>query len=435
MPPLPRKAAISLLLSLLFFNVYITFELIETDFIKSSNSNEHKLELVEPISKECWRRCPMRPNKIYVALDLRQAGISDRISIINNLAQLAGYLCATLILPSTSSSLAPIHNDNTSISEGVHWKDFINLTYIEDSSPVISHSVIEKLDDYVYIKSKDKDALKQDYTVVQSISWHQSIDTYSSSYTRKKGFVWEIYTDFNNNNLWNTTLPRLAYDIPNSDWFSRPENQPYLSIFYHFHPEIIKKQRRGCMYTNFEIGNDGTPSHLKILRQRLLERIYDNSARDPILIFLHLRRGDLYKFCDTSLEKLRKLVGCSFDGMEDLNRNITMLLGSDERDEGYRNDVMQMVEDEVPYVKVLDVDNISRKIVREAVNEGLIQEELFNNYYIFLLQEDLRGKIVMRPPNTRVQNNFAIYLKQHARGCRNCFNIKKRYSAKLKAGL
>jgi len=329
-------------------------------------------------------------------------------------------------LPSPTSALARVHNNNESVSEAVHWEDLVNLTFIQDSVSVTrSPPTTKNRDDYLHINSIWGGALKEDFAVVQSISWHQNLESLSSGKKlRRSSFLWEINTNFFVNNLWDWKLPKIVEDIPRSDWFNMRENQPYLSLKYGFHPNVKASSQVGCMYTNGKMGNEWTPSHLKILQQRLLKRIYDNSGQDPILIFLHIRRGDLIESCDTSVGKLRKLVVCSFDGMEDMNRNITLLLGSDEINEGYRHDVMQMVEEEVPYIKSLDIDKISWNIVQEAVNEGLIYEELINNYYIYLLQECVRSRRVMVPPAVRVENNITIYLRQHAGACRDCFEIK-----------
>lgn len=124
---------------------------------------------------------------------------------------------------------------------------------------------------------------------------------------------------------------------------------------------------------------------------------------------------------------------CSFKGMKDINRNITLLLGSDERDEGYRHDVMRMVEEELPYVETVDIDKVSWEVAQDAVSGGLIREELLSNYYIFLLQEDLRFKIAGSLDSRRF-NSSTIYLRQHAGACKDCFNITNRYKKRFERG-
>ncbi|GFH60032.1 hypothetical protein CTEN210_16511 [Chaetoceros tenuissimus] len=97
----------------------------------SNHSNDKKVE------SSCRRVCSGRPikNKIYWAYG--QAGLDDRKTIIHNLAQIAGFLCAEVVLPPPSRLLSPFHNNGMLIDDQLEWSDFSNLTFASDNQPVI----------------------------------------------------------------------------------------------------------------------------------------------------------------------------------------------------------------------------------------------------------------------------------------------------------
>ncbi len=99
---------------------------------------QHKrgqMELQRNISEQCWRTCPQRINKIYFQHGM--AGLGDRLTVIDNLAQIAGYLCAILEVPPPSKMLALKHNNGNRVSENVKWLDFRNLTFLQDDSQAV----------------------------------------------------------------------------------------------------------------------------------------------------------------------------------------------------------------------------------------------------------------------------------------------------------
>ena len=78
--------------------------------------------------QSCWRQCPHRNNHIVVNYG-PGAGANDRFYIMNQLGNLAGYLCATLHVPSPSSFLSPHHNRGAKVSPAMRWSDLQNWTW------------------------------------------------------------------------------------------------------------------------------------------------------------------------------------------------------------------------------------------------------------------------------------------------------------------
>ena len=87
------------------------------------------------LEPKCQRPCTRRNNIIYFADS--PAGLSDRKVILRDLSQLAGYLCAELVLPPPSALLSKDHNYGRPISNNVAWSDLFNITCIEDGVPAI----------------------------------------------------------------------------------------------------------------------------------------------------------------------------------------------------------------------------------------------------------------------------------------------------------
>jgi hypothetical protein len=79
------------------------------------------------------RYCSRRINKIYYKDGA--AGLGDRKIIIHDLSQLAGYLCAEVVVPPPSKFLDKQHNFGRHISTDILWSDLFNITFIEDGYP------------------------------------------------------------------------------------------------------------------------------------------------------------------------------------------------------------------------------------------------------------------------------------------------------------
>ena len=87
----------------------------------------------------CFRQCHHRINRIYYSMRWQnKAGLLDRYTIITNLVNLAGYLCAVLYIPSPPWLLAASkHNQNRRLHHDVAWTDFYNFTFLQNGSPSV----------------------------------------------------------------------------------------------------------------------------------------------------------------------------------------------------------------------------------------------------------------------------------------------------------
>lgn len=89
----------------------------------------------------CYRRCTNNfDNLIFLNKStlLHQAGLEDRKAILRYTGQLAGYLCARLVVPSPRDLLTPNHNFRKPVSSTLTWNDdFVRIRFIQDQSLVL----------------------------------------------------------------------------------------------------------------------------------------------------------------------------------------------------------------------------------------------------------------------------------------------------------
>lgn len=393
-------------------------------------SNDKKVE------SSCRRVCSGRPikNKIYWAYG--QAGLDDRKTIIHNLAQIAGFLCAEVVLPPPSRLLSPFHNNGMLIDDQLEWSDFSNLTFASDNQPVIKSgrdefgqhfedwhqfplfdtvSETSKYQHWFHVVSKEND-WKTDF---------QSILDYTYLQEEHHGFVWELKGSLYEADLFEDRLKGPSQHIAETysdligNWKKvyRPRMRPFL-LQHCLINGLNKEECKGCIYTK---DNDADPSHLKMLKKRLEKRIHTQALDNTYLGHLHIRRGDVVQQCDTSINRMKEYFKCSLNETENLDHNITLLMTSDETDVSYREELMALVNEsgEYPHVTILDVDKMVKSVMRNAIRSGLLKERLMNNYIVFAAEELLRDWT----------SSFVDFRLLRRRGrCKDCIHIKNRVS-------
>lgn len=343
----------------------------------------------------CQRHCSRRINKIYFTDGA--AGLGDRKSIIHDLSQLAGYLCAEVVVPPPSKFLLKQHNFGRDISTDLLWSDLYNITFIEDGNPVIRSTEAEFVADYESFKFEDWFhvvssglILEEDFKRVEMFSLQQDLDEESS-----RGFVWEINTHWLISDLVRDGLPVNQLNPQNND-----KMRPGIGL------------KEGCVYSN----SDTEPSHLQIMQKRLLNRFKRLSPQNSIFGLLHLRRGDSIDTCNTSVDRIKEYLACSLNGTESLGRNITLLMMTDEDDVEYRQDIMGLLDD-FTHVSILDADDIVAKIVRESVRNGIIDAGLENNFYVYDIEQVFQGW----------DSDFTkFHLVRRRTMCTDCIPVKSR---------
>jgi hypothetical protein len=374
-----------------------------------------KRRKVSKAARKCWRPCPQRINRIYYQHGA--AGLGDRIYIILQLAEIAGYLCARLELPPPSILLSSHHNNGLLVNDALTWQDLKNLTFRDQSSSSFDQDFKKDIknwrkvpvydpkrySDWMHVISTDTEGIIEDYEMLQEFSWKQPENGTT-------GFLWEIHMSYYKSSLFQQDLPNPSQDIQNN-----PKYLKRMRPQHHFLD--AKKNNKKCSYINMEASK---PNHVKELQQQIIERIRERSLQNSIYGFFHIRRNDAMRECDSSLPVIRKYLQCSLNGTEKLGKNMTILLGSDEIDQSYRNQVFDLAKD-YSHVKLLDADQITEQILKNAISNGFLDEGFENNFYIYELESALR----------QYTGNFSSFFLDKRRGdCEDCIplfqTLKKR---------
>lgn len=140
-----------------------------------------------------------------------------------------------------------------------------------------------------------------------------------------------------------------------------------------------------------------------------------NGLNNSIYGFLHIRRGDDIGKCDSRIEMIDHFLNCSLNGTEAQGENITLLLGSDETNTTYREEVMKLVGG-LPHVSILDADSLTVEVIKEAVTSGLIAGDAgfeSNNYYIYEVQRVLKWGYGFS----------SVFLDKHRTNCKQCIRL------------
>ncbi|CAJ1970137.1 unnamed protein product [Cylindrotheca closterium] len=343
----------------------------------------------------CWRHCPKRINKIY--FEHSWAGLGDRSVVLHMLGNLAGYLCAIVELPPPSILLNPIHNGGKKLHKRVEWKDFFNFTFLQDGSQVVYEAkdnpkFTQKVNknwrqpglykpkrypgwQFVVTKSK-AGSIINDYRRAQDISWRQGNNT-------NKGFIWEIHRVIYGSRL----LKKAPLPEPSNEVRTKLQEHAYNGSMRPFMKSWKGNQKEEAQSCNYVIRNE--PDDLLMLQKELQNRVRSMApSNTSVFGFLHVRRNDAKKACNTDIPNLSKFFQCSLNGTEATGRHITFLLGSDEKSETYRHDVIDMTND-YSHVSMLDADKLVTDFMQDMIRNNKMPSWRMNNFYQFELMKAL----------------------------------------------
>jgi hypothetical protein len=351
----------------------------------------------------CWRQCEHRRNKIVY--DWHAAGLDDRGFLFQGLSDLAGYLCAVLVVPRPTFLLHRRHNDNRKMNISATWNDFFNITFRQDGSPSIVDLVnpqnISKRPDPIEIYGGDD--FKQWYVLASKNRVSNVVDDFLQleDYSFRQppdataGFVW--------------ILQRSYYDMRRS--FSKSKglvvsrrvnaSLPLGSVNNRELPpsEMLPLSLSGCTYQQ-----KVAPLYVQNLAREMFKHIQEQAGPSPVVGSFHIRRGDAKFQCNTKLKRMQSYLQCSLNGTE--TRNITLLFRSDERDQTYRNAIQTMVHD-LGHI-FIDLDALIISFLKAAVKEDGGAELRLSNYYVYALSQELITKV-------------SFHLKQHRKdSCDDC---------------
>ena len=387
-------------------------------------------------SSLCRRSCPYGYINKIVSTDMKSSrGLGDRGIALLGLANLGGYLCATVEFPRPYIALHPAHNYGHRVHRDVIWSDYFDIAFATTTNSTISKSlhVVSELDyphhkqrrrsssDYTFFRTTSLDRVQEDFAAVEALSWNGTPNLTSES----RPFLWEIQTEWykTRRRLLGLLLSRFANDNDNGT-ISEPIRIPVsvgrsLSIQesrqrgLHMLPALkapitlIKETGiRFCEYAKIS-----APHAMQRMADAILDELelHRETSRDTIVGKLHVRRTDSVNSCNTSLPKMESYLKCTFPSSSP-SRNILLLFASDDFTPAYRRGFENLVNQNLEDVAFVDLDYLIQNYTKQAIAAGQIPSRNLNNFYIFKL-----GNVLSR--------NTSFDFQQHREHCPDCDEI------------
>jgi hypothetical protein len=372
----------------------------------------------------CWSPCPHgRINKVVYTCPF-QAGLKDRLFIFHQLLNIAGFLCAaTVHVPQPHVLLSAAHNHQIPLDDDSLWSDYVNLTWAMNGQPALfelqqlgsnsnSNSHNNNLGQQQHPSPSSKSKKSNGYNFWQTIDPEQTLADFHSLIAHSQEqpdqpFIWQIDAYW-----WMSSLQRQGVIPPpdNNQNLTLAQRTAFPTNPHHF----LKKANQtitsgsnsgsnsGCVYYQ-----ERDPDHLVEIATRLWQReladLVNDESSSQIIGFFHLRRGDGIPECNTTLAKLRSYFNCSFHGLwsspevvrgqnkNNNNKNITLLLGTDEQDVTYLEALQLMVTEHFPHVRLfMHLKDLAWAYVRDSVERGVLPKRFLNNFYIFRIEDRIR---------------------------------------------
>jgi hypothetical protein len=355
-------------------------------------------------SSSCWRQCPQgRNNKIVYNFD-NAAGLGDRETVISVLTELAGYLCANVEFPRPAFSLRNFHNGGSPTSFRAVWNDYFIFTFQQDGTP----SLVELDNNPTTTMNTTKPnaleiyapgTLPENWTLLVTNDRKQVVDhflqTEALSFRQPaENFIW-IWNSYFYRNFEELKSKLLVTSGPTTTRADSWRMSP-LPPLETFPKQLLADPTKGCSYTNRR-----SPLYVQEMAQGIWNHIQTLGKPQSIFGFLRIRRGDQINSCNTTLERMKSYIQCSFNGTS--STPMTLMLLSDEQDSEYRRGIQRLVED-LGHVTFIDLDDVVYKYLERAVKNNQLEEYYLDNYHVFLMEKEIRKWTVFRITQTRTND-------------------------------
>jgi hypothetical protein len=431
--------------------------------------------------KHCRRHCnPLIRNRIAYTC-LHPAGFYDRQELLDKLLEISAFLCATLEFPNPKASFHPMHNHQRMVDASLDWNDFFQFSLadmdiaderngsldsaqiplLQSSTPVrdISFEIPffkrphcrrpraaqdRTRDKYgLHIISKDRDEVIEDFDTI----WQYSFGNSKGEPQQQLPYLWEIPTNFYSfhkefRSYIRETLPKRhdsntslgAACLPwsrSGRYVQRKLPVRIMTLVDDIWKEIVSSAREGSKTVNKSCFNSTwSPPNLQDL--------------NPLIGFLHIRRGDTIEECDTSTVKLKSYLSCSLANLTlprprkelgspylatRIKLDIVLLVGTNEEHPSYMQELKTMVDglsvvaqsddnDIHLNVQAVDMESLIWGYLQSRIHQGEIPASFLNNLHVFEILEHIM--------NHRVDFKLS---QRRFRFCNDCDNIFIQHSA------
>jgi hypothetical protein len=335
------------------------------------------------------------------------AGLGDRQVILTAFCNLGAYLCANVYLssPATALNVQRHDKDGGPLDPNLHWDDFWEV------HPHMAPPEVKKSEDPNYASQLvyDIESATAESTTTDPMGVQQTFQKLSSPRHYRDELVkaMRIASDPVHELPFQWYITRNLYkQLPEirAYFLELERKSPQQELYLPLVPDT------SYSYVNLVLGQK-VRNILDDLGQQLLSEFQykEENAEGVALISWHIRRGDSKSECDTSLQRLKKYVNCTFAAVAGTDREIVVLINSDETDENYRSDVRSLF-DPWKNIRAVNFDSWMHNKMYSSGNERW-PVSYQNNFHLFLLEVAM---IYSLP--------FAYHLEHHRTfDCKDCF--------------
>lgn len=380
----------------------------------NGTTSDHTIPPVK--NRPCYRKC-VNYNNVIVFPKTRPAGLNDRKSIISFVANLASYFCARVVVPSPHAWLSWRHNQGKGhVHPNVTWEDFFAAHHVvslvaagennhdfsitemnrpgspqeEDSTnwrKINSTETITREFDFLYNYTIRQQLIlrqMQEQTVSEVQPTHENRNT--------TPFIWTLPGNFYH---WRGILKSHTMEIENN-WKRLGGNHTTTDHVIDSEAADAVHEAVDTLPTRCDKSVHFEPSdHILETVRQIQQRINEETGCQRYG-YLHIRRGDTKKVCNTSPEKMKSYLGCTFSNRSLYSLgNFPVLFSSDERDRTYRNNLLEMLEFD-GHFPVLDLDQLVEKTLQDQVASGEIPAFKVNNFLTFQIITEFAQSAVLR---------------------------------------
>jgi len=411
----------------------------------STTSNQTHLTLDSPkraasnATVSCQRKCKNFNNKIVLIMN-GGAGINDRRAVINTLGKYAGFLCATVHVPSPAIMLSKKHNGGNPLSNNLTWDDFVKYEWLEAGHQAVPpvHTYFGQGDPswgdsrYLKIWTNAVNPIHTSFQQAEALVLDQlkgNNSTYHDAFLWRMDGNWHekdgIFTKFG-------SLAKFFYgDGKNKSAYYKSPLVAYddKSQGVHCNTTPLPRARRGWVDCGTDYVKSRMPPLLVSLAENVFHQISFHQPADAAYTLFHIRRGDATEQCDTTLPTLKQYLSCSFNNTTSLHRKFVVLLGSDEKDKEYRQSIIQLTNNVVDagtgekvQVETIDLDELVRETLNQAIAAGDCPDRNRNNFFVYLITQEIGRR--------------ALLTLERRRGsaCRPCDKLRNVYERKMAKG-
>jgi hypothetical protein len=339
--------------------------------------------------------CSHHDNVILFNTKHEMAGLNDRTSVMMSLSNLAGYLCAKLVVPTPYQWLDPVHNHDARVKESLTWKDnFFTLRLKESPGENQSAIIEEPSSHFTYPSGKEPGYhVRLSRSPTEVVTLFDQLENYTLHQQR------ELYAAKQKNESQQLVrnYPLFEWDLgkfnfyefrgPLCERFTKLEDmdaarKPTIPLFSC--PTRAKYGHAGHVYAILEPSQE-TQNVLNTILQEVF-------SSHNYVGYLHIRRGDKMLQCDTTLPKMKYYLECTLQplllqlGRHQIN-NFTFGFCSDEEDVTYRKGIQDIIENTLGMTFV-DLDDAVRRHFPEADNYRRFQViKLFEHEAVLVLEK------------------------------------------------